>query len=221
MSLIDQFEVQFNELSNFELVEGSLSEIQPVELAGMLNQEITRSINEIDASSNLVGFNIYISNHDYSRLNKYINLLIDGLVDLIHKTAELKRIDNLKNIEINILKDPNLSSGVMKSVPIVEKIEQINEISHYFYLEISGMKKQLEEKTYILGRGTDVDVQINDSGISRRHLSIDVSETVLIKDLNSTNGTFVKDERINEISIDDEVVLRVGTTEIKIYRDLI
>ena len=35
MSLIDQFEVQFNELSNSEILEGSLDEIQPVELAGV------------------------------------------------------------------------------------------------------------------------------------------------------------------------------------------
>jgi hypothetical protein len=38
MSLIDQFEVQFNELSNSEILEGSLDEIQPVELAGVLQQ---------------------------------------------------------------------------------------------------------------------------------------------------------------------------------------
>ena len=42
MSLIDQFEVQFNELSNSEILEGSLDEIQPVELAGVLQQEISR-----------------------------------------------------------------------------------------------------------------------------------------------------------------------------------
>ena len=221
MSLIDQFEVQFNELSNFELVDGSLLEIQPVELAGMLNQEINRSINEIGINTKLVGFNIYLSNHDFTRLEKYKNLIIDGLVNLIDKTVELKRIENLNSVEVRILKDSSLSTGVVKCIPIVEELEQISETIKSYILEIGGMKKQLEKRTYVLGRGTDVDIQINDSGISRKHLSIEVSESIFIKDLNSTNGTFINGEKITEFNTVDEVTFKIGTSEIKIYRDLI
>ena len=221
MSLIDQFEVQFNELSNFELVDGSLSEIQPVELAGMLNQEINRAINEIGLNAQLVGFNIYLSNHDFTRLEKYKNLIIDGLLNLVDKTAELKRIENLGQVEVNILKDSSLSTGVMKCVPLVEDLVQVNETIKAYILEIGGMKKQLEERLYVLGRGTDVDIQINDSGISRKHLSIEISESISIKDLNSTNGTFINGERIIEYFAEDEVTFKIGTSEIKIYRDLI
>lgn len=221
MSLIDQFEVQFNELSNFELVDGSLAEIQPVELAGMLNQEINRALNEIGSNAKLVGFNIYLSSHDFVRLEKYNNLIIDGLVNLINKTAELKRIEILSQVDVRILKDSSLNTGVMKCVPQVELLEQISEKIKTYILEIGGMKKQLEERTYVLGRGTDVDIQINDSGISRKHLSIEVSESIFIKDLNSTNGTFINGEKITEFNTKDEVTLKLGTSEIKIYRDLI
>ncbi len=221
MSLIDQFEVQFNELSNFELVDGSLAEIQPVELAGMLNQEINRALNEIGSNAKLVGFNIYLSSHDFVRLEKYKNLIIDGLVNLINKTAELKRIEILSQVDVRILKDSSLNTGVMKCVPQVELLEQISEKIKTYILEIGGMKKQLEERTYVLGRGTDVDIQINDSGISRKHLSIEVSESIFIKDLNSTNGTFINGEKITEFNTKDEVTFKLGTSEIKIYRDLI
>jgi len=221
LSLIDQFEVQFNELSYFELVDGSLSEIQPVELAGMLNQEITRAINKLGLNAQLVGFKIYLSNHDFTRLEKYKNLITDGLLNLVDKTAELKRIENLGQVEINILKDSSLSTGVMKCVPLVEDLVQESETIKAYILEIGGMKKQLEERTYVVGRGTDVDIQINDSGISRKHLSIEISESISIKDLNSTNGTFINGERIIEYFADDEVNFKIGTSEIKIYRDLI
>jgi hypothetical protein len=221
LSLIDQFEVQFNELSNFELVDGSLSEIQPVELAGMLNQEMNRAISQIGLNAQLVGFNIYLSNHDFTRLEKYRNLIIDGLLNLVDKTAELKRIENLGHVEVNILKDSSLSTGVMKCIPLVEALVQVSETIKAYILEIGGMKKQLEERLYVLGRGTDVDIQINDSGISRKHLSIEISESISIKDLNSTNGTFVNGERIIEYFADDEVTFKIGTSEIKIYRDLI
>ena len=46
MSLLDQFEVQFNELSHGAISDGDLSELQPVELAGIINQEIIRIQNE-------------------------------------------------------------------------------------------------------------------------------------------------------------------------------
>ena len=51
MSLLDQFEVQFNELSYGEIVDGELSELQPVELAGIINQEISRIQNELSLVS--------------------------------------------------------------------------------------------------------------------------------------------------------------------------
>ena len=50
MSLLDQFEVQFNELSHGAITDGELSELQPVELAGIVNQEITRFQNQLSPS---------------------------------------------------------------------------------------------------------------------------------------------------------------------------
>jgi pSer/pThr/pTyr-binding forkhead associated (FHA) protein len=46
--------------------------------------------------------------------------------------------------------------------------------SKIFILDINGLKKDLLPGTYSVGRGTDVDIQINDPGISRKHLTIKV-----------------------------------------------
>ena len=50
MSLLDQFEVQFNELSNGEIIDGELSELQPVELAGIVNKfpQILINVADVD-----------------------------------------------------------------------------------------------------------------------------------------------------------------------------
>jgi hypothetical protein len=221
LSLIDQFEVQFNELSNFELSDGSLSEVQPVELAGMLNQEINRVVNQIDSNALITHFNIYLSSHDYTRLEKYKSLIIDGLLDLVNKTAELKRIEIFNNLTITTNKDSALNTGIIKCIPVIEIIPDLNINQYVFFLEIAGMKKQLDEKTYIIGRGTDVDIQLNDSGVSRKHVEIEINDFIYIKDLNSTNGTFINGEKIDEHSANDEVVFKIGASEIKIYRDQI
>jgi hypothetical protein len=225
MSLIDQFEVQFNELSNSEILEGSLDEIQPVELAGVLQQEISRIQMTVSPSEKVEEINISLSNHDYKRLKKYESLIIDGLENMLQKSAELKRIDAVKDTRVNIVQDSSLDKGLVKSVPNVKfespliEIEEIVE-SRKFILEINGMKKSLEPGEYTLGRGTEVDIQIQDPGISRKHLVIIVDEKVTVKDLNSTNGTYINGERITELEVEEQITFRVGVTEIRIASEI-
>ena len=224
MSLIDQFEVQFNELSNGEILEGSLDEIQPVELAGVLQQEISRIQMTVSPSEKVKEINISLSNHDYKRLKKYESLIIDGLENMLQKSAELKRIDAIKDTRINFVQDSSLEKGLIKSIPLVNfesslvEIEEFVEViqSKKFVLEINGLKKALEPGEYTLGRGTEVDIQIQDPGISRKHLVIIVDEKVTVKDLNSTNGTYINGEKITELEIEDQITFRVGVTEIRI-----
>ena len=228
MSLIDQFEVQFNELSNSEILEGSLDEIQPVELAGVLQQEINRIQTTVSPSEKVEEINISLSNHDYKRLKKYESLIIDGLENMLQKSAELKRIDAIKDTRVNIVQDLSLDKGLVKSIPNVKfesplmETEEFVEITETrkFILEINGMKKSLEPGEYTLGRGTEVDIQIQDPGISRKHLVIIVEDKVIVKDLNSTNGTYINGERITEIEVEEQITFRVGVTEIRIASEI-
>jgi hypothetical protein len=228
MSLIDQFEVQFNELSNSEILEGSLDEIQPVELAGVLQQEINRIQTSVSPSEKVEEINISLSNHDYKRLKKYESLIIDGLENMLQKSAELKRIDAIKDTRVNIVQDSSLDKGLVKSVPNVKfestliEIEEFVEIieTRKFVLEINWMKKSLEPGEYTLGRSTEVDIQIQDPGISRKHLVIIVDEKVIVKDLNSTNGTYINGERITELEVEEQITFRVGVTEIRIASEV-
>ncbi len=229
MSLLDQFEVQFNELSNGEIVDGELSELQPVELAGIVNQEISRIQNELSPSEIVEKISISLSSHDFKRLYKFETLLKDGLEDLIRKSGELKRIESISKTKIEIVKDSTLEQGVAKSVPLVSFespleifIEEHTEVitqTKIYILNINGLKKDLAPGTYTLGRGTEVDIQIHDPGISRKHLSITVDEKVIITDLNSTNGTFLGTERVQELIVEDTITFRVGVTEIKIVSE--
>ena len=218
MSLIDQFEVQFNELSNFELSDGSLTEVQPVEIAGVVNQEINRIEKQLTQFDILDSLNIYLSNHDHKRLSKFYPLIIEGIENLLKKTAELKRLENIENASIIILQDSNLETGIIKSIPVILNNQPIIEQVTPYVLEINGMRKELENRIYILGRGTDADIQINDPGISRKHLSIEINDRVLIADLQSTNGTFFQEEKITNLEVEDSAKLRIGATELFIYR---
>ena len=230
MSLLDQFEVQFNELSHGAISDGDLSELQPVELAGIINQEITRIQNELSPSEKVQTISISLSPHDFKRLSKFESLIIAGLEDLLRKSGELKRIEYISNTKVQIIRDSSLETGVAKAVPVITfesplsthiEVTNIVEISQtrIFVLDINGLKKELYPGVYTLGRGTEVDIQIHDPGISRKHLSITVDEKVVVTDLNSTNGTFLGTDRVQEIIVEDTISFRVGVTEIKIVSE--
>ncbi len=231
MSLLDQFEVQFNELSHGAISDGDLSELQPVELAGIINQEITRIQNELSPSEKVQTISISLSPHDFKRLSKFESLIIAGLEDLLQKSGELKRIEYISNTKVQIIRDSSLETGVAKAVPVITfesplsthiEVTNIVEISQtrIFVLDINGLKKELYPGVYTLGRGTEVDIQIHDPGISRKHLSISVDEKLIVTDLGSTNGTFLGTERVQELIVEDTITFRVGVTEIKIVSEI-
>ncbi|MCK4942114.1 MAG: zinc-ribbon domain-containing protein [Candidatus Aminicenantes bacterium] len=69
------------------------------------------------------------------------------------------------------------------------------------------------EKPYILiGRGK-VDLIIPDKEISRKHLAIEVrDDKIFLRDLGSTNGTFINDKKVSITEIKDQSEFKVGQT---------
>jgi pSer/pThr/pTyr-binding forkhead associated (FHA) protein len=68
-----------------------------------------------------------------------------------------------------------------------------------------------------LGRDNSADVILDDPGISRRHTEIRVTSdgphlVASIRDLGSTNGTFVNGERITSQHLSDGDRVNVGRT---------
>jgi len=64
----------------------------------------------------------------------------------------------------------------------------------------------------IIGRG-EVDVVIQDVESSRQHAQIELmADRILLRDLNSTNGTFVNDDKISTAELDNHSEFRIGTT---------
>ena len=63
----------------------------------------------------------------------------------------------------------------------------------------------------IIGRKQGCDVRIDDDGVSRRHCSVEVTdEGLMLRDLQSANGTFVSGERIAERLLKDGDRFEIG-----------
>ncbi len=74
----------------------------------------------------------------------------------------------------------------------------------------------VEPRPRTVGSGAGCDVQLSDPAISRRHLEIQVGpEGVMVRDLGSTNGSFVQGARFNELTLGFGTEVTIGKTVLK------
>jgi hypothetical protein len=90
------------------------------------------------------------------------------------------------------------------------------------WLDVDGDRYPLFAAITVLGRDNTADFILDDPGISRRHTEIRVTSdgphlVASIRDLGSTNGTFVNGERITSQHLADGDRVNVGRTTL-IYR---
>lgn len=88
-----------------------------------------------------------------------------------------------------------------------------------FWLTWKSQTFALAEGDTIIGRDPRCQVWLDHAGVSRRHAQIRIgpgSDRPLLTDLGSTNGTFVRGERVEEpTSLADGDVIKVGSVSVK------
>ncbi len=87
------------------------------------------------------------------------------------------------------------------------------------WLDVDGERYPLMGAITILGRDDSADIILDDPGISRRHSELRVTTdgphfVTTIRDLGSTNGTFVNGERITSEHLQDGDRVTVGRTSV-------
>ena len=82
---------------------------------------------------------------------------------------------------------------------------------------MTGRSFDLNVERTTVGRVEDNTFQIADASVSSHHAEVLLRGTeVVIRDLNSTNGTFINNEKISEATLKSGQTLRFGQVEIKL-----
>ena len=82
---------------------------------------------------------------------------------------------------------------------------------------MTGRMFELNVERTTVGRVEDNTFQIADGSVSSHHAEIILrGSDILIRDLNSTNGTFINNEKITEMVLKPGQILRFGQVELKI-----
>jgi hypothetical protein len=81
-----------------------------------------------------------------------------------------------------------------------------------------GLERGLTMPLVTIGRlRGGADFEIDDPMISRLHCAVEVkNDTVYLRDLRSTNGTYVADKRVLATQIDDATEFRIGTSTLRV-----
>ncbi|MCP5054007.1 MAG: FHA domain-containing protein [bacterium] len=76
----------------------------------------------------------------------------------------------------------------------------------------AGYIYHLEKPYVLIGRGK-VDLIIPDKEISRKHVAVEVrNDKIFLRDLGSTNGTLINNEKVSITEITDQVEFKIGQT---------
>lgn len=70
-----------------------------------------------------------------------------------------------------------------------------------------------KKNNIVIGRADTADIMLPDDGISRKHAQINIfpNGKIMISDLNSTNGTFVNGEKVDEKELTDGDKIQLGS----------
>ncbi|MFC1609794.1 sigma 54-interacting transcriptional regulator, partial [Myxococcota bacterium] len=80
-----------------------------------------------------------------------------------------------------------------------------------------GKQSNIERRTWRVGTAEDNDLVLNDSSVSAHHFELIFDEKgVLLRDLGSTNGTFVDGFRVGEIYLKGATKVDLGATQVRL-----
>lgn len=121
--------------------------------------------------------------------------------------------------------DPNDSSDSdhVRAKTVVTAISRITDRPQgkeaclvVIYGDELGKKFNLDTTSVVVGRSSKCEIQIDQESISRNHSKIvNTGKSILVRDLGSTNGTYVNDELIEERVLRHGDLIKIGRTIFK------
>lgn len=93
-------------------------------------------------------------------------------------------------------------------------------VTHALVVDGPGTRHELSHGRNVIGRGTEADIRLPDTGVSRKHVDVVLEGGVATaEDLGSTNGTLVNGRRITRQPLSDGDVIRIGHSVLVYRRD--
>ena len=187
--------------------------LQPIEIG-------TRIIREIDLSRRLSSkgpispnnIQVWLSSVDAERFNGFQKALIAELEESVRQHALNEGYNFVGPVAVEVFIDDELKTG---NIEVETKF--VGGESEPRLICADGRSFAIGDRPLIIGRSPDIDVVINDTNTSRRHAEVwRTSEGIAIRDLQSTNGTYVNGHKITAVSLSPRDDITVGLVHFRI-----
>ena len=223
MSVLDRFEKSVEGAVNGVFSKFGSKDLQPVDLSSALEREIDNEAMPVGRDRTVAPneYRFKLSTPDFDHIEQWgSETLADELADNLTNYARSQHYAFVGPVVVIFEEDLDLAKGSFKltaasvqgnAVPVTTD-EQSQDCP---LLEIYGSQYLLTKEKTILGRGSGCDIVIDDPGISRKHLEIDVTPNgVIARDLGSTNGTYVEGHQVPAATLLDGNTITIGRTRI-------
>jgi hypothetical protein len=230
VSALQRFENKLEEMISSVFARTFRSAVQPVEISAALNREIDNSAQILSRDRRLVPnvFHVELSATDHERLSQLGPQLQAELVGMLRDHAAQQSYVFTGPVSVDLEPSEDLTTGRFRV-----RSQSVSTVSHGdgapvratdtqvrragAVLVVNGEQLPLAPPGIVVGRGNDADLRIDDPGVSRRHLELRVVDTVTgprvsAHDLGSTNGVLVNGRRIDQATLADGAVIRIGNT---------
>jgi len=189
------------------------SALQPIEIGARLLREIdlTRRLStQGPLSPNFI--RIWLSPKDAERFDGFQKALITELEESVRQHALAEGYSFVGPVKVAIFVDDDVKSG-----DVLVKTAFEGGSSEPRLLASDGRSFAIGTDPLIIGRSPAVAVVINDANVSRQHAEVWRTEQgVAIRDLGSTNGTFVNGFRVDAVSLSPRDDIQIGSLRFRI-----
>ena len=209
MGFIENFEKALERIVTGAFSKTFKSELQPIEIASAIRAEMDSKASIVSRDRILAPntFNVRLSAADFQRMRALGANLVSELTALTQTHAQKQGFQFGAALDIKLIEDGSLNLGQIVVSSTTEEIA----VRWVPQLELNGRLFSLATARTSVGRDASADIQIDDSGLSRKHFEIlwDGAKAG-IRDLGSTNGTIVDGRAITEAPLQNESQISAG-----------
>lgn len=223
MSVLDRFEKSVEGAVNGVFAKFGSKDLQPVDLSSALEREIDKEAMPVTRDRTVAPneYRFKLSTPDFNNIVEWgAETLANELADNLTQYAKSQHYAFVGPVVVIFEEDLDLSKSDFKltsesvqgnAVPVTTEAQT----EDCPMLEIGEKQYLLTKDKTIIGRGSNCDIVIDDPGVSRKHLEIDINDgNVIARDLGSTNGTYVEGHQVPAATLLDGNTITIGRTRI-------
>jgi len=213
VGILDNFEKGLERVVNGAFAKTFKSGLQPLEVTAALRRELDTKAAVVSRDRILVpnDFVVRLAPGDYQRMNELGPALIDEFTQLVQRHAAAQHYAFAGGISIRLQEDPSLSEGLVR----VDSVNVKGEVAWTPVLDIGGKRYPITQARTIIGRGSDADITVDDSGTSRQHIEILWDgKRGQVNDLGSTNGSKLNGVPLTKAPLPPDSIIEIGRTRI-------